>query len=207
MRHQASAGEREPNQPNSRRTRGGEGRSGGRRGRCFAAHALFRGEGDLSIPGRETKQTGAGRRMRHHARGPILLLVLLYLGICVLIPLNIWERGRKRKKRKQVTNHWHYCCWFDTLLGARGVTRCSSSHGDSETVTRSRCCATQEKQPFFFPWAMAVWACIGDWCVLRWVARRCLCPQFWEGGAVAVPLPVFLQRAEYMETEKQMKYV
>jgi hypothetical protein len=26
-------------------------------------------------------------------------------------------------------------------------------------------------------------------------------------GRVAVPLPVFLQRAEYMETEKQMKYV
>jgi hypothetical protein len=76
----------------------------------------FSGETYEPIHSREGDKRD-GRRMRHHARGTILLLVLLYLGICVLIPLNIWERGEKGRR---VTNHWHYCCWFDTLLGARG---------------------------------------------------------------------------------------
>jgi hypothetical protein len=58
----------------------------------------FSGETYEPIHSREGDKRD-GRRMRHHARGPILLLVLFYLGICVLIPLKIWEGAKKEEEQ------------------------------------------------------------------------------------------------------------
>jgi hypothetical protein len=111
----------QPHKQSADAGRGGEKRRAART--LFCSPCTFQGRG-RPIHSREGDKRD-GRRMRHHARGPILLLVLLYLGICVLTnTTQDLGGGRKRKKSKQVTNHWSGTTaagfWFDTLMGARG---------------------------------------------------------------------------------------